>query len=459
MSYNNRNYTQNTQAVVPYVNNQYTSHLPVLDPMDKEVFDKILAIHEIDGHVYVMASTRSGKTECVKLIQIRLVLNGKGSIVIFDPHGDLAKQTARMMFDKKKVVYIDPSLKNGITPTINPFRLKKSDERTYSIMAQEILNAFESIIGADFSPNMEALLIPCIYTLLRKGDSGVDELLGFMDDENNEYLIALGLQSPIKAHRDFFRNQFSKKKFEVTKNAIATKLQLLLNNPIFFNFMNGKSTINLEKLVNTDGKIIILRLPKDAMRKTLEPAAKLIMALIQGIVLKRANLPEEMRPKTCLILDEFQNLTSQTLREMLAESAKNNLSVICMHQYLSQIDTKTKDAVLSNTNVKIVGRNSHKDLKVMADEIEVDVSLLKNLKQGEFYIKVGNRDAVKVITSDKFLGDKEAISELQWKQHLKYWKKHYYKKVIDTTVVKSVDDNTVDNSNTLLPIPKFDIEE
>ena len=144
---------------------------------------------------------------------------------------------------------------------------------------------------------------------------------------------------------------------------------------------------------------------------------------------------------------------------MLAESAKNHLSVICMHQYLSQIDTKTKDAVLSNTNVKIVGRNSHKDLKVMADEIEVDVSLLKDLKQGEFYIKVGNRDAVKIVTSDKFLGDKEDISELQWKKHLKYWKKHYYKKVIDTTVVESVDDDTIDDSNASLPIPKFDIEE
>jgi len=247
MSYNNRNYAQNTHVVVPYVNNQYISDLPVLDPRDKEVFDKILAIHEIDGNVYIMASTRSGKTECVKLIQIRLVLSRKGNIVIFDPHGDLAKQTARMMANKRSVVYIDPSLKNGITPTVNPFRLRKSDERTYSIMAQEILNAFESIIGADFSPNMEALLIPCIYTLLRKGDSGVDELLIFMDDENNKYLIALGLQSPIKVHRDFFRSQFSKKKFEVTKNAIATKLQLLLNNPIFFNFITGEPLADYKK--------------------------------------------------------------------------------------------------------------------------------------------------------------------------------------------------------------------
>ena len=442
-------------------NSFYEISLPVLDPFDPERFDKILAVHEIDGHVYIMASTRSGKTEFIKLIQYRLISNGKGSIVIIDPHGDLAIQTAKWLGDKKRVVYIDPSFKDGITPTINPFRLKKINEKALSIMAQEILNALESIIGTDFSPNMEALLIPCIYTLLRKGDSGIDELSVFMDDENNEYLIELGLKSPIKAHRDFFSRQFVKKKFEVTKNAIATKVQLLLNNPLFSNFMTGDSTIDLEKEINTNGKVVIFRLPKDAMRKILAPAAKLIMALVQGIVLKRANLPEEMRPKTYLILDEFQNLTSQTLREMLAESAKNHLSVICIHQYLSQIDTKTKDAVLSNTNVKIIGKNSHKDLKVMADELEIDVSLLKNLKKGEFYIKVGTKEAVKIVTTDKALGDKMSISDRQWKEHLKYQKKHYYKKIIDTpSTIEGVSNDIADSSNTdtALPIPKFDME-
>jgi hypothetical protein len=73
-----------------------------------------------------------------------------------------------------------------------------------------LINAFENIIREDFSPNMEVLITLLIYTLLRKGDSGIDELVRFLDNDNNQDLIQLGLKSPIKQHRDFFKNQFSK---------------------------------------------------------------------------------------------------------------------------------------------------------------------------------------------------------------------------------------------------------
>lgn len=303
---------------------------------------------------------------------------------------------------------------------------------------------------------MEALLTPLIYVLLRKGDSGIDELLRFLDDKNNEDLIELAMQSPIKAHRDFIKNQFSKGKFTRTKDALSTKLQILLNNPIFYNFITGDSTVDLEKALNNK-KGIIFRLPKGKMRRTLEPAAKLVMALIQSIVFKRADLPIELRPKTYLICDEYQNFFSQVSDEMLSESRKNNLSILGAHQYLSQIDVKSKDGMMSGANIKIVGRNSNRDLKVMAEEIEVDIESLKNLRTGEFYIKVGSNEAVKIHTTDKFLGNKGAVDEYLWRKHLKYQKKHYYKKVIDTIDVES-SSNDFNRTETLL-IPKFDIEE
>ena len=273
-----------------YKDNQYSDVLPVLDPNTEE-FDKILTAQEIGSHIHMIASTGSGKTELIKLIFHRLAVKANCSIVIFDPHGDLAIQCAKRMDHKKDIIYIDPTLKKGLTPTINPFRLKKRDEETIAIVAQEMVSALENIIGVDFSPNMEALITPLIYTLLRKGDSGIDELLRFLDDENNKDLIELALSSPIKAHKVFMKNQFPKKKFTVTKDALSTKLQILLNNPIFSNFMTGGNTFNLEKALNNK-KIIILRLPKGKMRKTLEPSAKLIMALIQSIVFKRSNLPK-----------------------------------------------------------------------------------------------------------------------------------------------------------------------
>lgn len=453
---NNYAQTQNNQAIEPYRYNRYSNSLPALNPWEKEEFDKIISTSELNSHLYMIASTRSGKTELIKLIYIRLALKADSSIVIFDPHGDLARQCAKMMNDKKDIIYIDPTLKKGLTPTINPFRLKKKDEETIAIVAQEIVSALESIIGAEFSPNMESLLTPLIYTLLRKGDSGIDELLRFLDDKNNEDLIAYALQSPIKAHRDFMKNQFSQGKFTRTKDALSTKLQILLNNPIFSNFITGDSTFNLEKAINNN-KIIIFRLPKGKMRKALEPAAKLVMALIQGIVFKRADLPEDLRPKTYLICDEYQNFFSQISDEILSESGKNNLSILGAHQYLSQLDGKSKDGLMSGANIKIVGRNSSKDLKIMAEEIEVDIQSLKNLKTGEFYIKVGSSCAVKIVTTDKYLGNNRSISDELWKKILKYQKKHYYKKIAGVIGVENLSDNITDdsNANIIFPIPNL----
>lgn len=456
----NNNQTQTNQVITPLPNTSSSrDRLPVLEPVDDpEGFDKILAIHMIDGHWYILAATKSGKTHFIKLACIRLIQNDDSSIVLFDPHGDLARQCARLFEFSKRIIYIDPTLKEGFTPTINPFRLKNIDELTISIVAQELIVALESIIGVDFSPNMEALITPLIYTLLRKGDSGIDELLRFMDDSANEDLIAIALQSPIKAHVDFMKNQFSQSKFTRTKEALATKLQILLNNPIFSNFITGDSTFDLEKALNNK-KIIIFRLPKGKMRKTLEPAAKLIMALIQGIVFKRSDLPKNLRPKTHLICDEYQNFFSQISEEMLSESAKNHLFIIGAHQYLSQLDVKSRDALMSAASIKIVGRNSDKDLKAMGEEIEVDLQSLKRLKQGQFYIKCGSAIATKAATTDRFLDDNDSVDEQMWKQILKFQKKRYYKKIVSHDIVMEVQSDTVTEDSTTnksLPIPSFD---
>lgn len=434
-----------------------SSHALELNPLTQEEFEKIISSNDLNGHTLMMASTGSGKTELIKLFYIKLAMLAHASIVIFDPHGDLSIQCAKMMNDKKDIIYIDFTLKKGLTPTINPFRLKKINEQTIAIVAQELITAFESIIGEDFTPNMETLLTPLIYILLRKGDSGLDELVRFLDDENNPDLIEYALQNPIKVHRDFIKYQFPKGKFTRTKEALATKLQMLLNNPDFFNFITGESTVNLEKALNNK-QIVIFRLPIGKMRKTLKPAAKLIMALIQGIAFKRSDLPEELRPKTYLLCDEYQNFFSHISDEMLSESRKNNLFILGAHQYSSQLTSKSKDALMSGANIKIVGKNSHKDLKMMAEEIQVDLQSLTDLKRGEFYIKAGSNNAIKITITDKWLKNKGSITDELWKKHLKYQKKHYYKEVIDAIVIDNHSDDIVDESNTArtFPMPKFE---
>ncbi len=428
-------------------NKRKQSNIIKLDPINPETIDNVLIPPILFVHAYILAMSGMGKTEMIKILVIWLYLEYKSNIILLDLNGDLSRQIARVVANKKDIVYIDMMSVKKFTPIHNPLRTKHRDTASLAIMSQELLIAIKNIIGTDFTPNMEAVLIPCIYVLLLKGDSGIDELITFMDNEHNEDLIELGLKSPVKSHRAFFKHQFTKEKLDKTKDAIATKLQILLNNPLFANFIIGKSTINLEKLMDSTGKITIFRFPKSMI-----PAAKLLMASIQGIALKRASLPEDMRPKTYLFLDEFQNFVNPTLQEILSESRKYKLSVVCAHQNLSQIDRRTRDSLMSNTHIKIVGKNSIKDSKIMADEIGIAPQKLMELQKGEFYVKVDSRTPVKAMAIDRFIGDGEALSNMEWKQHLKYWRKKYYKKIIDTSII----DNGSDIS---LLTPKYDIEE
>ena len=108
---------------------------------------------------------------------------------------------------------------------------------------------------------MLAFLMPCISTLLlMKPDADLFDLHRFYNDKRNQDLVLLGTQSPIPAHREFFLHEF-KNGHKKTKEALSIKLQTLLNNPIFAEITTGKSTLDLEKLIN-QGKVIIFDISK-----------------------------------------------------------------------------------------------------------------------------------------------------------------------------------------------------
>jgi hypothetical protein len=99
------------------------------------------------------------------------------------------------------------------------------------------------------------------------------------------------------------------------------------------------------------------------------------------------------------------------------------------HQTLTQLDTKMKGMVLSNTDIKIIGKNSYDNINTMSKEIQVDKENLENLNTGEFYLKFGTQNACKIINTDNFIGVKSAVTNKIWTKYLKYQYRHYYRDV------------------------------
>jgi len=164
--------------------------------------------------------------------------------------------------------------------------------------------------------------------------------------------------------------------------------------------------------------------------------------MIQEVVRKRHDIPEGKtmeKVHTHLYLDECQNYITPTMEKILAESRNHYFYVTLSNQSIVQLDKKMIGMVLSNTNIKIVGNNAYDDIKKMSKEIQVDVEQLENLKQGEFLLKVGVNNAIKIKSTDRFID--QTINEDRWNELVEYQLETHY------TAINNDDDDIRDDNN------------
>ena len=53
-------------------------------------------------------------------------------------------------------------------------------------------------------------------------------------------------------------------------------------------------------------------------------------------------------------MDEFQNFTTSAFEKILSEARKYKLCLTLAHQYISQLDEKTKNAILANVGTIVM---------------------------------------------------------------------------------------------------------
>lgn len=416
------------------------NNYPILNPLDDD-FDILIPPYERYKHTYITGQSGSGKSENLKVLFLREIEKNDSSVILLDPHGDLSLEISKKIRDKERLIFINPSMDDGKTPTINLFELEDKSEKNIREVTKIILSVIKDINeDSPISVGMEDILTSCIPVLLRKGNSDFIELYRFMNDNRNGDLLELGEKSPNNFEREFFEDYFKDNNKNTTKESIRKRLKTLLNDEIFSNLMNGKSTINLENEINTKGKIIIFRIPKNKMLDTYKYYTRFILGLIQIIALKRADLKEIDRVHTHLFIDEFHNFITPSIEEILTESRKYKLFLTLAHQSVSQISNhKFRDIILSNTNVKIIGKNSNKTLEAMNKTLNEKLEDVENLNTGEFYIKAGNNSLIKVKNSDEYIGDKNSLSEDEWKESKEFQLNNYYRDIKVINKVKEMD--------------------
>ena len=330
-------------------------------------------------HLYIIGQTGTGKSVLLQEMIKQDIEAGRG-VCLIDPHGDLAERVLSLIPASRaeEVIYFNP----GDTERPLGLNMLEYDPRfpeSKTFVVNEMIEIFEKLY------NLKALGFggPVFEQYMRNA------LLLIMDDpESGSTLIEI---PKVLADAEFRKYKLSHCRNIVVKNFweqeaekaggeaalanmvpyITSKMNIFIANDLVRPIISQqKSAFNLREIMD-QGKILIVNLSKGKLG---DINSYLLGMIIVGKILiatfSRADLPEEQRKDFYLYIDEFHNVTTETITSALAEARKYRLNMIFGHQFIGQLDEETRKAIFGNVGSIMVFRVGPDDAKYLITEFE-----------------------------------------------------------------------------------------
>ena len=423
-----------TQEPYPFLAEQARQTIKELKtPWAFPPFPAVIRESDRARNTYVTGAIGSGKTELMKVLIHEYVKRPEyGSIVILDPHKDFSSQVAQWveMRDPERLVFFEPNLVEGHFPVLNPFAVQDLSETNVERAAQQFYTVFADMTrDAGLTMQMQAVLIPCICVVIRLGGD-LQMLQRFMVKGENEDLITAGLRAPNPNHAEFFRTKFRADTYASTRNGIYTRLLSFLNNQAFYRMLTGEATVDLQKAMDTPGKVIVFNMPLGDMGEAGIAFGRFVVAMIQTYGLQRQRQDENKRVPCNVFIDEAANYVGSNMEKILNELRKYRVQLTLAQQtYGQNMNADMKRSVVSSTAVKLTGSNEPTTLNKIVADTDVAYEDLKILGKGKFSLHIKGKPAYPVQVSDHLLGKRNQMSDAEWEQVKAQQITRYYRDV------------------------------
>ena len=338
-------------------------------------------------HLYAVGQTGSGKTTFLKFCITQDIHAGRGFALI-DPHGDLAAELIDSIPGARirDVVYFDPSDREhpiGFNPLANVPRDMQP------VLAANIIATFRSIWRDSWGPRLEHILANALAALLEHGERHPVSLLALPQLLTNERFrreVLKSVTDPVV--RDFWLNEFGSWDARFRNEVIApvlNKAGAFMRSPVMRNILGqARNGFDLGHMMDND-KILIVNLAKGTLGEDMTNLlGSLLVCSIHQEAMRRASRPEEERRDFHLYIDEFQNFTTDAFDSIVSEARKYRLSLCIAHQYLDQLPTGIKNAILGNMGTMMLFALSGKDAEELCVELHpLTATRLRQTGRGE----------------------------------------------------------------------------
>lgn len=383
-------------------------------------------------HFYVIGQTGTGKTNILLNMITQDIRNGDGCCYI-DPHGtDIQTILSRIPKERiDDVIYFDPAY----TPRPMGLNMLEYDPK-YPEQKTFVVNELMSIFNKLFDMKVgggamfEQYFRNSAFLVMEDPESGSTllEITRVLADKKFRDLKLARCKNPII-------KQFWVSAEETTGDQslanfvpyISSKFDNFISNDIMRPVvLQQESALNFRKIMD-EKKILLVNLSKGRLGDINANLIGLVLVgKIQMAALSRVDMFGQKMNDFYLYIDEFQNVTTDSIASILSEARKYRLSLNIAHQYISQLPDNIKNAVFGNVGSMAVFRVGTEDANFLEPKFKPvfsaqDISRLDNYNAYMSMLVNGQPTKpfnIRTLAPEK--GNIEIVDDIKELSYLKY---------------------------------------
>jgi hypothetical protein len=376
-------------------------------------------------HLYVIGQTGTGKSGLLVNSIIQDMEKGNG-VCMIDPHGvDLLHVLANVPRERfKDVVYFDPGhIEHPMGLNMLEYDQRFPEQKTFVV--DELLAIFNKLFDMKVSggPAFEQYFRNGALLVMEHPESGntlfeIGRVLA--DKDFREYKLARCKNPVITQFWDNAERTSGDQSLANFVPYVTNKFDIFTTNEIMRPIIGQeKSSFNVRDIMDTK-KILLVNLSKGRLGE--QNSSLLGLVLVGKILmaaLSRSEILEQNPPPFYLYIDEFHNVSTNSISTILSEARKYGLSLTIAHQFIAQLTDDIKNSVFGNVGSLAVFRVGPDDAEYLKTQFEPEfgASDIMQLDNRNAYTKllIDGRPAnpFNIVTADTPKGDRSQVDELK----------------------------------------------